>query len=173
MKLRNCCLLLVGIWLAATVATFARVIRTDFDHHADFAHYKTYSWKRVETTDPFWYDRVKEAINKVLSAKGWTEVPSEGDVAIVVIATTHRKPTLETLYSGFGWRWQGFGMATTTVENYRVGTLIVDIFDTSEKKLIWRGSASEVLPDKPEKDIKELNKTVEKMFEHFPPRTWH
>ena len=38
MKLRNCCLLLVGVWLAASVAAFPREVRTDFDHHANFSH---------------------------------------------------------------------------------------------------------------------------------------
>jgi hypothetical protein len=43
------------------------------------------------------------------------------------------------------------------------------MFDTRTKKLVWRGSSSDVLADKPEKDMKKLQKAVEKMFEHFPP----
>ncbi|MGH2479552.1 MAG: DUF4136 domain-containing protein, partial [Ktedonobacteraceae bacterium] len=58
--------------------------------------------------------------------------------------------------------------ATTYVENYKVGTLVVDMFDTNTKKLIWRGSASDTLSGKPEKDEKRLEKAVSKMFEHFP-----
>jgi hypothetical protein len=50
-----------------------------------------------------------------------------------------------------------------------VGTLVIDMFDTNSKKLIWRGSASDTLPDKPEKAVKDLEKSVDKMFEHFPP----
>jgi hypothetical protein len=45
------------------------------------------------------------------------------------------------------------------------------MFDTNNKKLIWRGSASDILAGKPEKDEKKLEKAVEKMFEHFPPRS--
>jgi hypothetical protein len=43
------------------------------------------------------------------------------------------------------------------------------MFDTRTKRLIWRGSASDSVPDKPEKAMKDLNKSVEKMFERFPP----
>jgi Domain of unknown function (DUF4136) len=61
------------------------------------------------------------------------------------------------------------GMATTTIERVPVGTLVLDIFDTESKKLIWRGKASEVLSEKPEKDEKKLEKALADMFKHFPP----
>ena len=82
MKLRNCCLLVVGVWLVLTAAAFSREVRVDFDHHANFAQFKTYSFAKVETPDPLWDDRVKDAIDRALSAKGWTRVPSGGDVSI-------------------------------------------------------------------------------------------
>ena len=64
---------------------------------------------------------------------------------------------------------QAFGDATTTVNTYKVGTLVVDLFDPKTKKLMWRGSASDTLSDKSDKNIKNLNKGVGKMFKHFPP----
>jgi Domain of unknown function (DUF4136) len=73
---------------------------------------------------------------------------------------------------GGGWFWRGFGgdgMATTTVENTPVGTLVVDIFDGSTKKLIWRGVDSKSLSGDPEKNIDKLSKAVEDMFKKFPP----
>ncbi len=151
---------------------FAREIRTDFDHHVNFSQYKTYSWGKVETPDPLWNDRVKEAVDQELRKKGWTEVPSDGDVTIVAVGTTREKPTLRTFYDGFdGWMWSGFADATTYVENYTVGTLIIDMFDSKTKRLIWRGTASDVVSGKPEKDDKKLKQAVSKMFDHFPPKT--
>jgi hypothetical protein len=70
---------------------------------------------------------------------------------------------------GGGWRWGGIGDATTTTETYRVGTLVIDLFDTNTKKLVWRGSASDTLSNKSEKNIDNLDKGVEKMFKKFPP----
>ena len=99
---------------------------------------------------------------------------SGGDVAIVAIETTQNQQTLNTFYDGFGggWRWRGaggFGNATTTVDNYKVGSLVVDLFDAHTKTIIWRGSSSDTLSDKSDKNIKNLDKGVQKMFEHFPP----
>ena len=72
---------------------------------------------------------------------------------------------------GGGWRWHGWGtgMATTTVENIPVGTLVVDIYDCSSRNLVWRGLANDQLSDKPDKDTKKLEKAVAKMFAKFPP----
>ena len=86
---------------------------------------------------------------------------------------TKTQRTLDTFYNGLGGGWRfggGFGDATTTVDTYKVGTLVVDLFDAKTKKLIWRGSASDALSDKSDKNIKNLNKGVQKMFDHFPPK---
>lgn len=110
--------------LVAVIALscFAREIRTDFDHQVNFSQYKTYSWAKVDTPDPLWSDRVKQAVDRELAAKGWTPVPSGGDVSIVAVGTTRDKPALRTFYDGFdGWLWSGFADATTYVENYTEG----------------------------------------------------
>jgi len=162
----------VGVMLLAATASFAQQVKTDYDRSTDFSQYKTYSWEKVQTQDPLWVDRIHEAVNAALTAKGWTQVPSGGNVAIVAVEMTRNQQTLDTFYNGFGggWRWGGgFGNATTTVENYKVGTLVVDLFDANTKKVIWRGSASGTLSDKSDKNIKELDKGVQKMFAHFPP----
>ena len=158
--------------LAFCLSAHAIDVKYDYDHHVNFSRYKTYSWAKIDTPDTLWNERVQEAVDRVLSAKGWTRVPDGGDVSIVAMGITKEKPTLHTFYDGWdGWLWGGFGDETTEIENYTVGTLVVDMLDNSTKKLIWRGSASDVLSDKPEKNIDKLNKAVEKMFEHFPPQS--
>src|SRR5436309_4793183 len=83
-------------------------------------------------------DRIKDAVNAALAAKGWTQVDSGGDVSVVAMEITKNQQTLNTFYDGFGggWRWGGFGDATTTTETYKVGTLVVDLFDAKAKNLI-------------------------------------
>ena len=161
-----------GIVLLFASASFAQQVKTDYDRSANFSQYKTYSWEKVQTQDPLWVDRIKEAVNAALEAKGLTPVESGGDIAIVAMETTQNQRTLNTFYDGFGggWRWGGgLGNATTTVDNYKTGTLVVDLFDAKTKKIIWRGSASDTLSDKSDKNIKNLDKGVQKMFDHFPP----
>jgi hypothetical protein len=174
MKLQSKFAASAGLMLLLACGSFAQQVKTDYDHSANFAQYKTYCWEKVQTKDPLLVDRIKSAVNSALAAKGWTEVPSGGEVEVFAIETTQNQQTLDTFYSGFGGgrRWGfggGLGNATTTVETYKVGTLVVDLFDAKTEKLIWRSSSSDTLSDKADKNTKNLNKGVNKMFQHFPP----
>ena len=167
-----------GIALILATASFAQQVKTDFDRSADFSQYKTYSWEKVHTQNPLWVDRIKAAVNSALEAKGWMQAESGGNVSIMAMEMNQSHQTLNTYYDSFGggWGWRGrfgggFGDSTTTESTYKVGTLVVDLYDSSTKKLIWRGSASDTLSDKSDKNIKNLDKGVEKMFDHFPPDT--
>jgi hypothetical protein len=160
-------------------SAFGQNIQTDYDHQANFSQYKTYSWQEIKPANSLWDSRIKNAVDAQLSAKGWTQVDSGGDVAIAVIKMTKTQKTLETFYNGFsggGWGWRGFrgygssfGDSTATEHDYKEGTLVVDIFDVKSKQLIWRGSAEDTLSESAAKNEKNLDKGVAKMFKEFPP----
>lgn len=157
--------------MLAGVGLLLASVKIDYDHGADFSRYKTYSWLSAKGTDDLWTDRIVQDVDAQLAAKGWTKVESGGNATISAFGRTHNEQTLETFYNGFGggWRWRGFGDATTTVENTPVGTLVVDVFDGASKKLIWRGMSTDTLSTKPDKNEKKLEKAVEDMFKKFPP----
>src|SRR6266403_992733 len=162
------------LFLVALGTALAQQVKTDFDHQANFSQYKTYSWQEIKPANSLWDTRIKNAVDAQLAAKGWTQVPSGGDVAIVAIKTTQTQRSLQTFYDGFGggWRWRGFGgmgEATTTQQDYKEGTLVVDLYDAKTQQLSWRGSAEDTLSNKAEKNEKNLDKGVAKMFKDFPP----
>jgi uncharacterized protein DUF4136 len=176
MKVQRAVLVLMGMMLLFAGNSSAQQVKTDYDRNADFGKYKTFSWEEVKTQDPLDVDRIKSSVNAALTAKGWTQVASGGDVSVISIQTTQNQQTLNTFYDGFGggWGWRrfgggGFGDATTTTETYRVGTLVVDLFDSKTKTLLWRGTSSDTLSNNSDKNIKNLDKGVEKMFKKFPP----
>jgi hypothetical protein len=174
MKVKKAVFALIGVLFLFAGKASAQQVKTDYDRGANFAQYKTYSWEQVKTKDALDVDRIKSAVNTALAAKGWTQVDSGGDVSIVAVEMTHSQQTLNTFYDGFGggWRWRGFGgmgEATTTTDTYKVGTLIVDLFDSKTKTLLWRGSSTDTLSNNSDKNIKNLDKGVEKMFKQFPP----
>jgi hypothetical protein len=178
MKLQRAVCALIGMMFLFAGKSSAQQVKTDYDRGADFGQYKTYSWEHVKTQDPLFVDRIKNSVNAALAAKGLTQVDSGGDVSIVAVEITRNQQTLNTFYDGFGggWGWRrfgggGFGEATTTTETYKVGTLVVDLFDTKTKKLLWRGTSSDTLSNNSDKNIKNLDKGVEKMFKQFPPGT--
>jgi hypothetical protein len=175
MKVKKVVFVLIGMILLSGIAS-AQQVKTDYDRAANFAQYKTYSWEQVKTKDPLDADRIKKAVNATLAVKGWKQVDSGGDVSLVAMEITRDQQTLNTFYDGIGggWGWRrfgggGFGEATTTTDTYKVGTVVVDLFDTKTKQLIWRGTASDTLSNNSDKNIKNLDKGVDKMFKHFPP----
>ena len=162
--------------LSLVASSLAQDIKTDYDRKADFGHYKTFSFEKIQTEDPLWVDRITAAVGAELTAKGLTQVPSGGDIAIIAIGTTTDQQTLDSFYDsyngGWGWRWgSGYGEATTTTETYTVGTLVVDLFDRKTKALLWRGSASNTLSNSSTNNIKNFDKSVKKLFKGFPRKT--
>jgi hypothetical protein len=168
--------------LSSAASSFAIDVKTDYDRATDFGRYKTFCWQKVQTQNPLWVDRIKAAVGTALTEKGWSQADSGSacDVAVVAMEIKRDHDTVNTFYNDVGggwggWGWRGFGAggfgeATTTTDTYQTGTLVVDMFDAKAKNLIWRGSATDTLSDKSEKNIKNLNNSAHKLFEHFPPQ---
>ena len=62
------------------------------------------------------------------------------------------------------------GTATTSVSEFQVGSLIVDMFDAKTKELFWRGIGVDELSDKSDKNQKKIANATQKMFKNFPPK---
>lgn len=174
----------VAIAFAAFSVAFSKAdsVKSDYSHSADFAHLHTYSWGNVKTANPLYIDRVKQAVNEALQSKGWQMLPSGGDTTIFANGEIHNEKQLETMYDSFGpgwgggWGWGGwgggggFGTSTTTTTNRPVGSLVIDIFTVSDKKLIWRGIIQRDISEKAEKNSKDVDKDIQKLFKDFPPK---
>src|ERR1700722_9213359 len=175
-----------AILLGSSLAAFAGNVRTDYDHGANFAQYNTYSWGKVQTSNPFYVDRIQQAVDKQLQAKGWQKVPSGGSVTIFSSDKVHNQKQVETMYDGWGggwgggWGWGGwgwglgnpggFGEATTTTSNQPVSNLVVDLFYGTSKKLLWSGLANEDLSTNDSRNTKSLDSEIKKILKKFPPK---
>ena len=165
-----------GVLLAAASAG-AQDVSIDYDKAANFANYKTFTVKMgTSWGNPLSEKRVTDEIAASLKEKGWAAAPEDkADAIVVVHGATEMKKNLNTFYSGgyggYGWGGWGGGMGstTTTVSEYKVGTLVTDIFDAKSKSLLWRGIASDEISDKPEKNVKKIGKVGDKLFKNFPP----
>jgi hypothetical protein len=160
----------IAVLFACSMA-LAQDVKTDYDHHMNFSQFHTYSFAKVQTTDPLWESRIENAIDHTLQAKGWQRVDNGGQVAVTAVGSARDQREYQTFYDGLGgWRWGGLGETTTQAVNYPVGSLVVDLYDAQNHQLIWRGVSSETLTNNPEKNEKKLDKAVDKMFDHFPPK---
>ena len=163
---------LCALLLIATFA-IAQDIKTDHDHAIDFSKYHTFMWiKEPATENPLMKQRIMDAVNAQMEARGMTLAPGHADLGISANTATKQEQTLDSFYGGFpGWGWHRYWGGPVVVDTYEVGTLVVDLFDTQTKQVVWWASASDTISDNPEKNSKNLNKAVEKMFKDFPPKS--
>jgi hypothetical protein len=169
---------IVGSLLIFPTMAAAQDVKVDFDKAYDFSTAKTYAIK-IGTTwgNDLSQRRVLEQIDQDLTAKGLKKVDeAQANLHVVIHGATQTKHNATTFYSGmgggYGYRYGGFGgtgTASTMVSEYRVGTLVVDMFDAKSKNLVFRGTAEDELSDKPEKNAKNLKEASKEMFEKFPP----
>ena len=165
-------LLLPGVALSQKV-------NTDYDKAANFSSYHTYAWaKGTPVPNQLMDERVISNIDTQLAAKGLSKAtdPEMADMLVSYHAALGHETQLNTTDMG-GWGgWGGYryggmgGMSTTTVQNIPVGQLIVLLGDAKTHKIIWRGTASDTLSDKPEKNAQKVEKATSKMFKKYPPK---
>ena len=180
----------LGLFVLLTAGNaLAQKVTVDFDKGSDFSKYKTYAFvEGTSAPQTLTNQRIERALDAQLAAKGLTKVASSADLMVVYHCALSEQTQLNTSYlGGWGWGpgwgrgwgwgggwfggWDGLGgNAITQVEQIPIGTLIVDIGDSSDKRYIWRGTATGTVSSNPDKNAKKIDQVVKKMFEKFPPK---
>ena len=168
---------LVVLGLAAAPA-FGQKVVLDYAHDFDFKSVKTFQYVDTKDTniqDSLMADRVVSAIKKELSTHGLSEVQDNPDLLVTYHYSSQDNQVFQTTSMGMGgagwgagWgRWgapgMGMGTSTTRATTYTKGTLVIDLYDPAEKKMVWRGSGTVTLKGKPEAQIKQVDKVLKKL----------
>jgi len=164
------------IFVVALVATpaMAQKVQIDYAHDFDFESVKTFQYVNTEESNvkgnQMMADRVTNMIKKELREGGLTEVQENPDIFVTYHFTTQDRTSYTTTnfgYGGYGGGWYGWGggMGTSSTQqhNYTDGTLIIDAYDSSDKKMVWRGTGTVTVKAKPEKQIKQVDKILTKI----------
>jgi hypothetical protein len=170
----------------ATIASVALVagaigcstlqVNSDYAPGTDFSKYKSFSIKRGEAGQyQIAADRVMNALESALKARGFTSVPEGGDLNVFMHVTIGKDTQINTTGYGYGgwggWRWGG-GMQTTTVQQIPTGTLVVDLVDAKTKTAVWRGIAKDEIKTTAtsEERNQHVNDAAAQLFAGFPPK---
>ncbi len=179
--------MIVGLAVLALSACSSLSSDWDYDPSVNFTQYKTYAWvtQKADVSgyhlDGLMDQRVRDAVNTQLSAKGMTLVETkDADVLVNYLTKIDKKMNVDTFntnfgyhpYYGPGWGWGGNMQSQTTVREYEVGTLIIDLIDNKTSKLMWRGSVADTLRDKksPSERTQLINDAVGSVMMNFPPK---
>ena len=159
----------------------SRKVSFDYNRGADFSSFKTYAWhegeQSIKEKDPIGHQRVIDAVDRQMSAKGFRKVSSSQDVYVTYNGEDNEQVRMDTTHMDYGypgdWYWgggMGMGSSTTQVRTYTEGTLIVDIWDAKKKQLVWRGVGSDTVSDNPQSNAKKIDKVIADMFKRYPPK---
>ncbi|TYA57974.1 DUF4136 domain-containing protein [Formosa maritima] len=177
---------LILLIISLTSISYSQV-KSDYDKSTDFTKYKTIAYKGWQKdsdkklTD-FDKKRITDALTSEFSKRGIQIVEGDADAAITLYIVVNKK-TSTTAYTSFNggmgyagrWGWgmgvgMGMGSATTTYDtnDYLEGTLVVDMYDSKSKSLVWQGVITSEVNEKPEKRVKSTPKKIAKLMKSYP-----
>ena len=156
-------------------------VTADYDREVNFTAYKTFSmlkWRPENNRLVTEFDKrnIQSAVISEMKQRGYRYMEIGGELAISVFILLEDKTSYNSYtdyYGGYGyyygtpWGW-GPGRTTVTQYNYTQGTMIFNVFDAKEKKLIWQGTAYGEVDDKPQRDENNIPKVVDQVFFKYP-----
>lgn len=161
----------------------AHKVRVDFDHRGNFSQYKTYSWVQPAVARPngvifpnqLMRERIVAFIEEALAARHLKRVPSGGDLLVTYDVDVIEQQQYITYTNGFGpgwgWGWDGgTAISTTYPQTILSGRLVVNMTDARRKQLVYQGVSTHTISSRPERNTKKLAKSVEEIFEKYPPK---
>lgn len=164
----------VAIFFVSVLA-LGQDVHYNFMPGTNFAKYHTYKWVTIGGSpqlDQIKDAEIKQAVDAQLSAKGFTKTTDDkADMYVGYQTALDKEKEWNAFGMGGGWGWGG-GMASATSSTIAVGTLALDFYDPAAKRLVWRGEATKTLnpSGNQEKNMKNLDKAMEKLLKNFPPK---
>ncbi len=159
--MKKIALVSIALFLLTASAAVAQDVRFRFDESTDFSKFKTYKWvsiKDAASKDPAKVDGpldkpIKEAVDAELAKKGLTNTDADtADLYIGYVAGIGTDIQFSSYNTGWGYgpgwsggHWyKGGGGMTAGPNHYGIytGELAVDMSDSKNHALVWRGLAS-------------------------------
>lgn len=177
--------LILVLALFALSACSTLKTNSDYNPSFDFSQVKTYAWVQKKVGDSAYHldglmdQRVRMAIAQQLRLKGLTLTnANDADVLINYLTKVNKRFNVNTFNTYYGYHpyfgpgWGGMAGGQTTVREYNVGTLIVDMINNQTHQLIWRGSAEDTIRQEtsPQARTEAVNKSVAALFKAYPPK---
>ncbi|MEC4728245.1 DUF4136 domain-containing protein [Shewanella sp. D64] len=193
--MKNVQLILAVLSLSALSACSSMRSSSDYDPAINFSDIKTFAWVEQKSQDNSYHldglmdQRVRAAVDKQLALKGLKLTNAEtADVLVNYLTKVDKKINVDTFNTNYGYNPYGYGYnpygygygwgmsrsmnTQTTVREYEVGTLILDMIDRESGRLIWRGTVTDTIRNEntPGERVGIVNEAVSSMLMDYPPK---
>jgi hypothetical protein len=150
-----------------------------YDQTVNFSNYKTFMFSETHgARNPFVNDMIMAAVVRELTARGLTRVDANPDLRVAYLAAAGFD--LQVASVSFGYTvnpaYSGLVPAGSATWDVTTGTLVIDLRDNKTDKIVFRGTAKDVLQRAPSADAaadakmvaKPINKGIAKIFKKYP-----
>lgn len=155
----------------------------DQDKEADFSKFKTFNFmpwpeQNNEILSDLSKRRVQAAITAEMEARGIKKVDSGADLMVNFMIILEKKTGVQAYtdyygagYGGYGYYYPiGYGFSQTRYVEYDYlrGTGIIDVFQTSNKHLVWQGTGIGTVQENNNNMEKRINKGIHRIMSRYP-----
>jgi hypothetical protein len=160
--------------LLMVVPAAAQKVTVDWDRGADLDAFKTFAWAETAPTSleanyPMVHSFIVKSVQIELVGGGLEQDAKDPDLYVTYHTST--KENLQFMTTAFGYSygpyWGGSYAASSMVNTWEKGTLVIDIWDARKKHAVFRGTASKVVSEDPEKALKQVDKAITKIVKKF------
>ena len=177
--MRRLSFLLAALSLFTTVGAMGQYVMYNYWQGTDFSKFKTYRWVVPNGPDSLGYameTELQAAVDGQLAKKGLMRIDSvEADLVMRYDVANSRKTHYASFDIGYGpslhipgWYAPQNGGAAVQSPTGHVNQLGVYFTDFNHN-LVWHGLAMIEVNENADKQQKNLNRAVAKLFKQFPP----
>ncbi len=168
-------------------------VTNNWDKKLDFNQFKTYSlfpWDTHNDQIVNDYDKqtILSSIKIEMEKRGYKFVKKDGDLIVSTFVIVENKTSYQAYtyhyggwagygggwgyYGGMGYYGYGWGPGYSSTQiystDYQQGTLLIDVFQLSNKKLVWQGIGTGETTEDLDKRDRRLPTIISSIFRRFP-----
>ena len=171
---RNKFSLALGLGSVLCCAMHAQTVKTSYQPGLDFSKFHTYRWVEISGVhpDPDVDAQIKQSIDSQLAKNKLTKTNGKADLYVDCQVAISKAQTWHTYED-----WSSAALPDERIPMRKevtidVGTLVIDIYDSTAKKLVWSGRASKTLDVNSSQDQrkKSIDKAAQDLFKNYPPK---
>jgi hypothetical protein len=147
----------------------AQQVSVNYNHNANFSQYHTYAWgsnNKNQIQNSILAQVAQQDVEAAMSQKGLQKVEESANPDLILAASGGEHET--TSYNAWGMRGIGGGMGGISPQQNVDSTMVISLYDVKQKELIWRGIAENTLSNNGNKNQKDVEKAIQKMFKQWP-----
>ena len=154
----------MGTLTALCLLAATSVSSVDYDSHVDFSRYHTWSWQKGATPagNLVAEKRIRDSIEKVLSARGLSRTEATGTLLVVYHASKTTDLALAPIKNAAAF-------PRTGIQYVEKGSLVVEMLDAASGNVVWRGHVTGALKYGPSEIAEQVEAAVVALLDRFPP----